>query len=110
MNLSRFLMNAVSRPFVSRSSTTSLSEKASTRRLGGVIVPTGTLTMTVAFGSKVVPGTLPVTEYVPGSRTSLLSVGDGQITRTSGPLALSAYTAGIGVRQPRHHADNRVRP
>ena len=55
-------MNGVSRPLVSRSSTTSLREKASTRRLGGVIVPTGTLTITVAFGSNAVPGTFPVTE------------------------------------------------
>ena len=60
-NLSRFLMNGVSRPFVSRSSTTSLSANGSARRLGGVMVPTGTLTITVAFGAKGVPGTLPVT-------------------------------------------------
>ena len=82
-------MNGVSRPFVSRSSTTSLSANGSTRRLGGVIVPTGTLTITVAFGSNGVPGTLPVTVYVPGFITSLLSVGDGQITRTSGPRRCS---------------------
>src|SRR5688572_14971576 len=94
MNLSRFLMNAVSRPFVSRSSTTALSGNASTSRLGGVVVPTGAFTITVAFGAKVVPGTLPVTVYVPGFNTSLLSAGDGQITPTSGPFALSRYTAG----------------
>ena len=93
MNLSRFLMKGVSRPLVSRSSTTWLSGNASTRRLGGVNVPTGTLTMTVAFGSKAVPGTLPVTVYVPGFITSALSVGDGQITRTSRPFALPRRTA-----------------
>src|SRR5215212_4554693 len=94
MNLSRFLMKGVSRPLLSRSSTTSLSANASTRRLGGVIVPTGTLTITVAFGAKDVPGILPVTVYLPGRATSLLSVGDGHSTRTSGPLVLSRYTAG----------------
>jgi hypothetical protein len=62
MNLSRFLMKAVSRPLVSGSSTTWLSGKASARRLGGVVVPTGTLTITVALGSNGVPGTFPVTE------------------------------------------------
>src|SRR5687768_10061499 len=84
MNLSRFLMNAVSRFFASRSRRTWLRGNASARRDGGVVVPTGTLTITVAFGSNGVPGTLPVTEYEPGARTSLLSVGEGQITRTSG--------------------------
>ena len=34
-----------------RSSTTALSGNASARRLGGVVVPTGTLTITVAFGA-----------------------------------------------------------
>ncbi len=95
MNLSRFLMNGVSRPSVSRSSVTSLREKASARRLGGVIVRTAIFTITVAFGSNRVPGTLPVTVYEPGARTWLLSVGDGQITRTSAPFALSRYVAGI---------------
>ena len=61
MNLSRFLMNGVSRPRVSRSSVTSLRGNASASRLGGVAVLTAILTMTVAFGSNGVPGTLPVT-------------------------------------------------
>ena len=82
-------MNGVSRPFVSRSSTTSLSANGSTRRFGGVSVPTGALTITVAFGANDVPGTLPVTVYVPGFITSLLSAGAGQITRTFGPRLLS---------------------
>src|SRR5215218_4890770 len=66
------------------------------------MVPTGTFTITVAFGSNGVPGTLPVTEYEPGAVTSLLSAGAGQITRTagrrpapSGVEGLSRYTAGI---------------
>src|SRR5688500_1515997 len=92
-------MNGVSRPCVSLSSVTWLSGNASASRLGGVRVPTGTLMMTVAFGSNGVPGTLPVTVYVPGAFTALLSVGDGQITRTAspvmppGPMPLR-YTAG----------------
>jgi hypothetical protein len=82
-------MKGVSRPWLSRSNTTSLSANGSASRLGGVVVPTGTLTITVAFGAKVVPGTVPVTAYVPGFKTSLLSLGDGQITRTVGPRRLS---------------------
>src|SRR5690606_2070726 len=94
MNLSRLRMNGVSRPCVLRSSTTWLSANASASRLGGVSVPTGTLTITVAFGANDVPGTLPVTTYEPGLTTWLLSVGAGQITRTSGPACLSRYVAG----------------
>src|SRR6185369_451956 len=67
---------------------------ASTRRLGGVMTPTGTLTMTVAFGANDVPGTRPVTSYEPGFSTCLLSVGAGQITRTGSPALPSRYAAG----------------
>ena len=61
MNLSRFLMNGVSRPCVSWFRTTRPSAKGSTVRAGaGAALPAG-LTVTVAFGSNAVPGTLPVT-------------------------------------------------
>ena len=61
MNLSRFLMNGVSRPWVSWFRTTRPSAKGSTVRTGaGAAWPAG-LTVTVAFGSNAVPGTLPVT-------------------------------------------------
>src|SRR5690348_9689060 len=97
MNLSRFFMNGVSFPFVSGSSETCDSVNASTRRFGGVTTPTGTLMMTVAFGVNDVPGIRPVTSYEPGFATALLSVGDGQITRTSGPGFPSRYTAGTSI-------------
>src|SRR3982751_101410 len=76
-------MNCVSRPLLSGSSCTWLSGNDSTRRFGGVITPTGALTMTVAFGANDVPGIRPVTSYEPGFSTALLSVGAGQMTRTS---------------------------
>src|SRR5690606_32720331 len=76
-------MKGVSRPCVSRSRRTSPSGNASTSRSGGVVVPTGTLTTTVAAGAKNVPGTRPVTLYEPGALTALLSVGAGQMTGTS---------------------------
>jgi len=43
------------------------------------------VTVTVAEGWNAVPGTLPVTVYVPGFTTWLLSFGAGQITGTLGP-------------------------
>src|SRR5687767_12720154 len=87
-------MNAVTRPLMSGSRTTRSSGKASSRRLGGVTTPTGTVTMTAAVGVKDVPGTRPRTVYEPGCATSLLSTGEGQITRTSGPALPSRYVAG----------------
>ena len=61
MNLSRFLMKGVSRPFVSWFRTTRPSANGSRVRAGaGEALPAG-LTVIVAFGSNEVPGTLPVT-------------------------------------------------
>ena len=60
MNLSRFRMNGVARPFGPGRATTWLRGNGSRSRFGGVMTPTGALTMTVAFGVKDVPGTRPV--------------------------------------------------
>src|SRR5215213_3928819 len=94
MNLSRLRMNGVARPLVSGSSTTWLSGNGSTSRLGGVMITTGTLTTTIAFGVNEVPGTRPMTWYEPGFSTCVLSVGAGQITRTGGPDRRPRYTPG----------------
>ena len=61
MNLSRFLMKSVSRPLASRSSDTWFKGKGSARRLGGVNVPTGAFTTTVAVTATCVPAIRPVT-------------------------------------------------
>ena len=80
-------MACVSRPFVSFSSTTRPRGNASTVRAGTGPDFAAALTVTVAFGSNAVPGTRPVTVYVPAFATWLLSFGAGQITRTFGPAA-----------------------
>ena len=61
MNLSRFLMNCVSRPFVSWVRTTRPRGNGSTVRAGAAAGLAAGVTVTVAFGWNVVPGTVPVT-------------------------------------------------
>lgn len=51
----------------------------------GATGATAALTVTTAFGCRLVPETFPVTVYVPGTSAWLLSSGTGQITLTSGP-------------------------
>src|SRR5688500_350127 len=96
MNLSRFFVNGVSRPWLSLSRTTWLSGHASARREGGVVVPTGALTMTMALGTSDVPGTCPVTVYVPGAFTAVLSSGAGHTTRTSPAPAATTVGGSLG--------------
>src|SRR5688500_4488127 len=96
-------MNGVSRPCESRSSRTWLSGNASTRRSGGAVARAGALTTTVALAWRMVPGTRPATVYVPGLSTAELSVGEGQITRTSRatpPEYVAGTNAGRRGRMP----------
>src|SRR6476646_9615565 len=90
-------MNWLSWPLASWFKTTWPSLNASSVRRGAGPATASADTVTVALGVKLVPATLPVSVYVPAFDTSVLSLGDGQITRTSGPLAPLAYVPGIVI-------------